>query len=386
MAVTQPKVDAVIVGMGWTGAIMAKELTDAGLSVVALERGPDRDTQPDFAYPRIADELEGSIHRKFLQSLAKETVTVRHSSKDTAVPYRQMGSFKRGTGVGGAGTHWSGCHFRALREDLNLRSNMKQRYGAKFIPEGMTIADFPVSYDDLEPHFDHFEYVCGTSGKAGVLNGTKIPGGNPFEASRSREFPLPPNRNYLGAELFYKAAREMGYSAYPIPASNASAAYVNPYGCQLGPCNFCGFCSDYGCLNYSKASLQTTIIPALLRKPNFELRVNSHVTRVNLDSTGKRAIGVTYIDAEGNEVEQPADMVILAAFHLHNIRLMLSSRIGTPFNVDTNEGVIGRNLCYQYINSVNMFWDKDVYINQFIGTGGGGQAIEEFNADNFDHG
>ena len=65
---------------------------------------------------------------------------------------------------------------------------------------------------------------------------------------------------------------------------------------------------------------------------------------------------------------------------------MLSSRIGTPFNVDTNEGVIGRNLCYQYINSVNMFWDKDVYINQFIGTGGGGQAIEEFNADNFDHG
>ena len=51
MAIVKPKVDAVIVGMGWTGAIMAKELTDAGLRVVALERGPDRDTQPDFAYP-----------------------------------------------------------------------------------------------------------------------------------------------------------------------------------------------------------------------------------------------------------------------------------------------------------------------------------------------
>ena len=106
MAIVKPKVDAVIVGMGWTGAIMAKELTDAGLRVVALERGPDRDTQPDFAYPRVVDELEGSIHRKFLQSLAKETITARHTGKDAAVPYRQMGSFKPGTGVGGAGTHW----------------------------------------------------------------------------------------------------------------------------------------------------------------------------------------------------------------------------------------------------------------------------------------
>jgi gluconate 2-dehydrogenase alpha chain len=103
MAIVKPKVDAVIVGMGWTGAIMAKELTDAGLRVVALERGPDRDTQPDFAYPRVVDELEGSIHRKFLQSLSKETITARHTAKDYAVPYRQVGSFKPGTGVGGRG-------------------------------------------------------------------------------------------------------------------------------------------------------------------------------------------------------------------------------------------------------------------------------------------
>ena len=71
MAEAKKKVDAVIVGMGWTGAIMAKELTDAGLHVVVLERGADRDTQPDFAYPRVVDELEGSVHRRFLQSLSQ---------------------------------------------------------------------------------------------------------------------------------------------------------------------------------------------------------------------------------------------------------------------------------------------------------------------------
>ncbi len=59
MAIVKDSVDVVIVGMGWTGAIMAKELTEEGLTVVALERGADRDTQPDFSYPRVADELEG---------------------------------------------------------------------------------------------------------------------------------------------------------------------------------------------------------------------------------------------------------------------------------------------------------------------------------------
>lgn len=44
---------------------MAKRLTDEGLHVVALERGPDRDTQPNFAYPRVVDELEGSVHWRF---------------------------------------------------------------------------------------------------------------------------------------------------------------------------------------------------------------------------------------------------------------------------------------------------------------------------------
>ena len=101
MAIVKDPVDVVIVGMGWTGAIMAKELTDEGLNVVALERGADRDTQPDFAYPRVNDELEGSVHRRYLQSLSKETVTIRHGLSDTAAPYRQIGSFKPGTGVGG---------------------------------------------------------------------------------------------------------------------------------------------------------------------------------------------------------------------------------------------------------------------------------------------
>jgi gluconate 2-dehydrogenase alpha chain len=384
-SIKKKPVDAVIVGFGWTGSIMAIELANAGLNVVALERGDARDTVPSFAYPQIVDEIKYSARQALLQNLAKTTVTNRHTKNDTAVPYRQIGSFKPGEGVGGAGAHWSGVQSRVMPDELRMKSHITERYGAKFIPEDMNLQDWGVTYDELEPSFDRFERVCGTSGKAGNIEGKPVEGGNPFEGRRSNDFPLPPLADHPTGKLFARAARSLGYKPFALPAGNASGPYENEYGCQLGPCNFCGFCSDYGCLNYSKASPQTAIIPALLRKPNFELRVNAHVIKVNTDASGKRATGVTYVDAEGNEVEQPAEMVILAAFQLHNVHLMLLSKIGQPFNADTNEGVVGRNFCYQLLNSVNMFFDQDTYINPFMGAGGGGQAIEEFNADNFDH-
>jgi gluconate 2-dehydrogenase alpha chain len=215
MAVRKKPVDAVIIGYGWTGAIMAKTLSDAGLSVVALERGPARDTAPDFEYPRIIDELKHGIRGDLWQPLAKETVTVRHSANDVASPYRRYGSFVLGTGVGGAGVHWNGMLWRASPEDLRLRSHIEQRYGKKFIPADMTIQDYPVTFEELEPYFDHFEKVCGATGTAGNLRGTIKEGGNPFEGPRSDDFPSTPLPPTYSSQLFAKAASELGYKPFP---------------------------------------------------------------------------------------------------------------------------------------------------------------------------
>ncbi|WP_087688298.1 MULTISPECIES: GMC family oxidoreductase [unclassified Pandoraea] len=386
MAIKKDKVDAVIVGFGWTGAILGQELTDAGLNVVALERGAMRDTPTDAQYPKVIDELEYSVRGKLFQELARETVTIRHAPDDLAVPYRQNGSFLLGNGVGGAGFHWNGMHYRALPEELKLRSHYEERYGKKFIPEGMTIQDFGVSYEELEPHFDFAEKVFGTSGKAGNLNGKIVPGGNPREGARSSEFPTPPLQNTYGATLFEKAAKEVGFNPYPAPAANTSEPYTNPYGVRLGPCNFCGFCENYGCYMYSKASPQTTILPVLLKKPNFELRTHSYVTKVNLDSDGKKATGVTYIDAQGREVEQPADIVIMAAYQMHNVRLLLLSGIGKPYDPKTGEGVVGKNYAYQMNGAVNVLLPKGTQLNPFVGTGAGGVSMDDLNGDQFDHG
>ncbi len=385
-AIKKKPVDAVLVGFGWTGAIMAIELAEAGLEVVALERGEKRDTYPDFAYPRIADELTYGIRLRLFQEAAKETVTIRHTPNDVALPYRQFGSFLPGNGVGGAGAHWNGQHWRVLPEELRLHSHVSERYGRDFMPEDMTIQDFGVSYEELEPFFDRFEAICGVSGKAGNLDGRIVAGGNPFEAPRSREFPLPPLADAVGPTMFAKAAREMGFNPFPYPAANASQAYTNPYGAQLGPCNFCGFCERFGCFMYSKASPQTTILPALYQKPNFELRANSHVIKVNLDADGKKATGVTYIDAQGQEIEQPASLVIVSAFQIHNVRLLLLSGIGKPYDPKTGEGVVGKNYAYQMTGGASLFFDEKTPINPFIGTGAGGQVLDDFNGDHFDHG
>ena len=380
-----PKTDAVIVGLGWTGSIMAKELVDAGLRVVALERGPWRDTATDFPTTFAQDELRYHIRHDLFLRPERQTMTFRNKSSQTALPIRDWGSFMMPNGVGGGGVHWNAETWRFLPSDFNLKSHLSQRYGAAFLPAGMTIQDWGVTYDQLEPHYDRFEYLCGTSGVAGNLKGARRIGGNPFEGARSRDYPTPPQKQPYAPALFAQAAEAMGYHPFPQPSGNLSQAYVNPHGVALGPCTYCGFCEWFGCGNYSKASPQTTLLPVLTRAANFEGRPDCEVVKINLDPSGKRATGVTYVDAAGEDWEQPADLVILSAFQMFNVHLLLLSGIGTPYNPVTNEGVIGRNYSYQVTSNVKGFFDNKNF-NPFVASGAIGTCIDEFNGDNFDHG
>jgi gluconate 2-dehydrogenase alpha chain len=384
MAEKLPSVDVLVIGFGWTGAILAQELTDAGANVLALERGVWRDTPTDFAPTFAQDELRYYWRHELFERLAHETLTVRNNVNQTALPMRRLGSFLPGTNVGGAGVHWNGQTWRFLPTDFVAKSHNLQRYGASAILQDMTIQDWGITYDELEPHYDRFEYVCGISGKAGNLRGQIQEGGNPFEGPRQREYPNPPMAMTYPPSLFADAAKSLGYKPFPQPSANMSQAYTNPLGVQLGPCTYCGFCEKYVCGNYSKASAQTTILPVLMRKPNFTLRTECEVVKINLDSSGKRAVSVTYVDAAGKEYEQPAELILMCAYILHNVRLLLLSGIGKPYDPATGQGVIGRNYAYQITSSVNVFYE-DKILNPFIGAGAHGMLIDEFNGDNFDH-
>ena len=295
MATKLKEVDAVVVGLGWTGGILSKELSEAGLKVVALERGRMRNPE-DFSVPFVRDELS-HVHRyKLMQDVARDTLTVRNNIRQTALPMRRLGSFLPGEVVGGSGVHWSGHTWRWTDEEFKIRTLYEERYGKKFIPEDMTIQDWGITYAELEPYYDHFEKIAGVSGKAGNLRGVIQQGGNPFEAPRQNDYPLPPLKSVLAAEMFNEATRKLGYHPFPRPNANASQAYTNPDGAKFGACQYCGFCQRFGCEANAKGSPLHTVIPIAMRNPNFELRTQSWVTRVNKDNGGRKVTGVTYVN------------------------------------------------------------------------------------------
>ncbi len=385
MATKLPATDVVIIGLGWTGSILAEALTRAGQRVVAIERGPWRDTATDFPTTYAQDELRHRIRHDLFLRPAQETLTFRNSLDQTALPVRAWGSFMPPNGVGGGGVHWNAETWRFLESDFVLKTHLTERYGAGFMPEDMTVQDYGVGWSDVERHYAAFEALCGTSGTAGNIGGVKQDGGNPFEGARSGPYPTAAQAQPYGPTLFAEAARKLGFSPFPQPSGNLSAAYTNPHGVTLGPCTYCGFCEWFGCGNYSKASPQTTLLPVLVRRPEFEARTLCEVTKINLSRDGKRATGVTYVDASGEEFEQPAELVLLCAFQLFNVRLLLLSGIGKPYDPRSNEGVIGRNYSYQVTSSVTGFF-PDKNFNPFVSSGAIGMCLDEWNGDNFDHG
>ena len=196
--------------------------------MVALEQGTHRWTYPDFAHDH--DSLRYSVRYAMMVDLARETWTWRPTPDKPALPMRQYGSFNPGEGLGGAAIHWSAQLWRFLQYDFRHRSHIVERYGASKLPEGSTIQDWPVGYDDLESYYDAFEWDIGASGIAGNIRGEIQPGGNPFEEPRSRGYPNPPLATNRFADMFGSACTELGLHPFPQPAGITSRAFTDPYG------------------------------------------------------------------------------------------------------------------------------------------------------------
>src|SRR5579863_766531 len=365
-------VDVVIAGGGFVGLTLAKEITArTSLSVVVLERGQPRKTAD---YATGMDELDYSLRFRMMQNLAEETATHRHSPRASAVPIRQYGSFQPGTGVGGASEHWGAISYRFYPEAFRLAAHLRERFGAARLSEDLAIQDWGISYDDIEPYYWRAEQLIGVGGKAGNLQGKKIAGGNVFEGPRSHEYPNPPHKMSYATTVFEKAAGELGYHPYPVPTATLSRAYTNPDGVSRAACVYCGYCTRYGCMIGAKAQPTNILMPVLAKRKNFTLRTGCSVRRV-VHRDGK-AEGLTYLDASGAEMHQPASIVIVASWTLNNARLLMLSKLGEQYDPATGKGTVGRNLTHQVSQNTRVFLDKP--LNAFMGTGGLGIGISDF--------
>jgi gluconate 2-dehydrogenase alpha chain len=308
-------VDAIIVGSGPGGATVANILTAAGWSVVIFEKGRnhliDLEDPTKLAHDFSNDEIK-FVFRHFLgPDPFLEPRTFRTGIEEGDRSFVGDVNSVPST-VGGGGTHADGKVPRFREVDFEMLST----YGPQ---DGAAVADWPLTYADLEPFYADVERRIGVSGEAGA---------NPFAAWRSGPYPMPPGPSMYGATLSSAAAEELGYHPYPAPGATNSVPYDD-----RPACNNCGFCSFFGCPIHAKGDPVAMLQRALL-SGHAEIRPETFVSRIRTE--GSRATGVDFIGSDGVERSLDARYVVVAGGAVETPRLLLLSGFDHP--------LIGRHL------------------------------------------
>lgn len=311
-------VDFVVVGSGAAGGVLARELATAGFQVVVLEQGGWTESH-DFRHDEVANWflLEG-LSKPAEQSFRRTAADVAQPGQPGAPP-----PVVYATGVGGSSVHFTGNYWRFRPVDFKERSLLGPIAGTGF-------ADWPISYEELEPYYTRVDWEIGVSGAPG-----------PFDAPRSRPYPLPPMPVKSSGVLLERGARALGLHPQPAPVAILS----RPYGGRSA-CNHCGFCMLYGCEYGAKSSTLVTMIPQAVATGNCEVRTLATAMRVETTPAG-RVDGVVYRDRDGVEHKQLARAVVLAANGAETPRLLLlSASARHPDGLANTSGLVGRYLMW----------------------------------------
>ena len=325
-------VDFVIVGSGAAGGILAKELSVAGFSVVVLEQGP-RLTPADFDH----DEFGMAYQLKLANNPVSQPHTFRTRSEDAA---RQAVAVIYGRLVGGSNAHFTGNFWRLRPSDFNEASVLGGVPGAALV-------DWPITYAELEPYYTKAEWELGVSGAPG-----------PFDAPRSRPYPMPPLPVKSSGVLMEKGAKALGLHPQPTPMAINSQPYNG-----RPPCQHCGFCLFFMCEYGAKSTSMAAMLPLAEATGRCEIRPGSYVARVETNDAG-RATGVTYFDGKKQLQLQRAKAVVLCANGAETPRLLLNSSSSRfPDGLANSSGAVGKHLMFNTYFGVNAQFDQP--LNEF---------------------
>ncbi len=355
---TDQRVNVAIVGAGAGGGIVAKELSEAGLTVALFERG-------GWASFEQHDHDELISQRTTVLGNAFGPDDERHLRliQDDAGGWRLVRPSEPGYGnnaacVGSGTVSYGAMAWRFMAQDFRMRST----YGAV---DGSTLDDWPLSYDDLEPWYERAEWELGVAGDDRQ---------NPFAAPRRKPRPMPPfDYNREGRRLV-DAAQRLGLHPFPIPMLRNSVPYDGRPAC-IG----CRYCVGFACEVNAKNGTHNTVIPHALATGNCQLCTESVVSRVEIDDHG-RAAGVHFFDSQDRPQYQPADLVVVSASATETARLLLNSHCKLfPHGAGNRYDWVGRNLQgHAYPGCFGLFEDE-VYDD--IGAGAT-VAICDFNHGN----
>jgi len=330
-------VDFAIIGSGSAGGILAKELSTAGFNVMVFEQGSYRKSS-DFTHDEysvfLQSELLGGGPRVSGQTFRHDESDVATSPDMPAIRYAQT--------VGGSSVHFSANFWRLRPVDFKERSLLGPISGTNF-------ADWPITYEELEPYYTKVDWEIGISGAPG-----------PFDAPRSKPFPMPPLPIKSCGVLMEKGAKALGLHVQDQPHAILSEPFNGRAGCMK-----CGYCMFYGCEVGAKSSTLASMIPLAEASGHCEIRAESAVFRIETDSKG-RASEVLYYDKDGKEQAQKAKAVIVSANGAETARLMLlSASEQHPDGLANSSGFVGRNLMFNAHATANAVFEHP--LNEYKG-------------------
>lgn len=319
--------DACVIGSGAGGGPVALRLAEAGLSVVVLEKGPHL-VERDFT----KDEIAECRRTKLTPSLRDEPHVIEVPEEDgpgfTSFPSHASPGWNlwHGCLVGGATNVMSGFFHRMKPIDFRLRSELGPVAGAD-------VADWPITYEELEPWYALVEREVGVSGRVTP---------HPFADRRSTpDFPFAPLAEHPVAGWVDRAAERLGQHAFPLPRAILS----EPSGARAG-CRYAGFCGGYGCDTGAKGSSRAALLVRAVVTGRCDVRPRAMVVRVESDARG-RAVAAEYVDERGELRRVTARVFVIACGAIESARLLLASTGPKhPRGLANRSGLVGRNLLF----------------------------------------
>ncbi|MGA3178300.1 MAG: GMC family oxidoreductase [Candidatus Acidiferrum sp.] len=335
-----PRVNAVVIGAGAGGGVVAKELSEAGLRVALLERGrwyTANDCRKDDLRNQRTSVLGNNSGP---DDERNPRVFVDRDAKRYIVLPSEGGYSNNAACVGGGTLTYGAMAWRFQPKDFRMRST----YGT---PEGSTLDDWPISYEDLAPFYEKAEYEIGVSGD--VSN-------DPFKGPRAKPLPMPPLSPTREYEILKPAAQRLGLHPFDLPMLRNSVPYNG-----RPPCMRCRWCVGFVCEVDAKCGTQNTVIPRALATGLCDLRLACMVKEILTTEQGK-ITGVSYFDAHDRLQEQPADIVIVSAAAIESARLLLNSKSKLfPNGLGNRFDWVGRNLQGHAYSGATGLFDFDTY-------------------------